>query len=227
MYDFVLLIRFRNCDVAIVLDSTLIPLAIMCIGLVTVLAGTNIIEIYPIELLLKQTKQCTYASLDQTLLQESSISCPCGPCNIAGLDINFFNFEPLVRRASIRWTLVARKRFLLVQCVKYQQKEKCLVFRRASLHGNMLAWQPDLVVAGKRTVLSVEPWYWRLVLCPWLCIAKAISLQGTPWAEENISDARINLTCRNNRTLSAVQHNCHNILYCRFLHLPHVCIYPL
>jgi hypothetical protein len=32
-------------------------------------------------------------------------------------------FEPLVRRASIRLKLVARKRFSLVQCVKYQQKK--------------------------------------------------------------------------------------------------------
>jgi hypothetical protein len=32
-----------------------------------------------------------------------------------------------------------------------------MVVRRASLHGNLLARQLDLVVPGKRTVLSVEP----------------------------------------------------------------------
>jgi hypothetical protein len=59
--------------------------------------------------------------------------------------------------------LIARKRFSLVQCVKYQQqlnnkKAKYLVVHQASLHGNLLAQQPDLVVLGKQTVLSVEPW---------------------------------------------------------------------
>jgi hypothetical protein len=34
---------------------------------------------------------------------------------------------------------------------------KYLVVRQASLHRNRLAQQPDLVVSGKRTVLSVEP----------------------------------------------------------------------
>jgi hypothetical protein len=39
------------------------------------------------------------------------------------------------------------------------QKSKQLVIRRASLHGNLLALQTDLVAPGKRTVLSAEPWY--------------------------------------------------------------------
>jgi hypothetical protein len=37
------------------------------------------------------------------------------------------------------------------------KKAKYFVVRRASLHGNLLAQQSDLVVPGKRTVLSVEP----------------------------------------------------------------------
>jgi hypothetical protein len=42
-------------------------------------------------------------------------------------------------------------------CLISTKKTKYLVVRRASLHGNLLARQPDLVVLGKRTVLSVEP----------------------------------------------------------------------
>jgi hypothetical protein len=67
------------------------------------------------------------------------------------------HLEPLVCRAGIRLKLVARKRFLLVQCVKYEQKSKYLVVYRASLYGKLVARQPDLVVPGKRTVVSVEP----------------------------------------------------------------------
>jgi hypothetical protein len=53
---------------------------------------------------------------------------------------------------------VARKSFLLVQCVKYQQKKaKYLVVCWAILHGYLLALLPILVVPGKQTVLSVEP----------------------------------------------------------------------
>jgi hypothetical protein len=35
--------------------------------------------------------------------------------------------------------------------MKYQQKAKYLIVHRASLHGNLLARQPDLVVSGKRS----------------------------------------------------------------------------
>jgi hypothetical protein len=41
---------------------------------------------------------------------------------------------------------------------------KYLVVRWASWHGYMLALQPDLIVPGKRTVLSVEPWLGYLEL---------------------------------------------------------------
>jgi hypothetical protein len=74
---------------------------------------------------------------------------------VSGED-SVLDIKPLVRRASVRSKLVARKRFLLVQWVKYRQKAKYLVVRRASMH--LLARQPDLVAPGKRTVLSVEPW---------------------------------------------------------------------
>jgi hypothetical protein len=47
--------------------------------------------------------------------------------------------------------------FYLSNVLNYLQKAKYLVIRRASLHGNILARQSDLVVPGKRTVLSVEP----------------------------------------------------------------------
>jgi hypothetical protein len=36
-------------------------------------------------------------------------------------------------------------------------KAKYLVVHQASVHGNLLARQPDLVVPGKRTVVSVSP----------------------------------------------------------------------
>jgi G:T-mismatch repair DNA endonuclease (very short patch repair protein) len=58
------------------------------------------------------------------------------------------------------FNLVARKLFLLVQCFKYEQNGKILVVCRASWHEYLLALQPDLVVPGKRTVLSVEPCHW-------------------------------------------------------------------
>jgi hypothetical protein len=47
--------------------------------------------------------------------------------------------------------------FLLVQSIKYQQKTKYLIVHRASLHRNLVAGQPDRVVQGKQTVVSVEP----------------------------------------------------------------------
>jgi hypothetical protein len=37
-------------------------------------------------------------------------------------------------------------------------KKNYLVVRRASLHGNLLAQQSDVVVPGKRRVLSVQLW---------------------------------------------------------------------
>jgi hypothetical protein len=50
-------------------------------------------------------------------------------------------FEPLVRWASVRLKLVARKRFLLVLCIKYHKNVKYLVVRRASWHAHSLALQ--------------------------------------------------------------------------------------
>jgi hypothetical protein len=45
----------------------------------------------------------------------------------------------------------------LSNVLSMKKKTRYLIVRRASLHGNLLSRQPDLVVPGKRTVLSVEP----------------------------------------------------------------------
>jgi hypothetical protein len=39
-----------------------------------------------------------------------------------------------------------------------KKQYKYLIVRRASMHGNLLARKPNLVVPGKWTVLNVEPW---------------------------------------------------------------------
>jgi hypothetical protein len=39
-----------------------------------------------------------------------------------------------------------------------KKNKKKMFVRQASLQGNLLAREPDSVVPGKRTVLSVEPW---------------------------------------------------------------------
>jgi hypothetical protein len=51
-----------------------------------------------------------------------------------------------------------KRDFYLSNVLNINKEAKYLVVRRASLHGNLLALQTDLVVLGKRTVLSVEPW---------------------------------------------------------------------
>jgi hypothetical protein len=48
--------------------------------------------------------------------------------------------------------------FYLSNVLNINKKAKYLIVRRAGLHRNLVARQPNLVVPGKRTVLSVEPW---------------------------------------------------------------------
>jgi hypothetical protein len=49
------------------------------------------------------------------------------------------------------------KDFYLPNVLYINKTAKCLIVRRARLHRNLLARHIDLVVPGKRTVLSVEP----------------------------------------------------------------------
>jgi hypothetical protein len=71
----------------------------------------------------------------------------------AGLDINFLN--PSSVGASVRLKLVAQRRSLLIQCIKYQQKYQIL----GCPSGKLACTSTDLVVLvvlGKRTVPSVS-----------------------------------------------------------------------
>jgi hypothetical protein len=60
--------------------------------------------------------------------------------------------------------------FYLPIVLDINKNVKYLVVRRASWHEYVLALQPDLVVPGKRTVLSVEPclpvWFKAVTVTP-------------------------------------------------------------
>jgi hypothetical protein len=77
---------------------------------------------------------------------------------LSGLDINFLTTNPSGKckvksgcPKEICYFLFCYNVLIISKIVKY------LVVRRTSWHEYLLALQSDLVVPGKRTILSVEP----------------------------------------------------------------------
>jgi hypothetical protein len=73
---------------------------------------------------------------------------------LAGLGVNFLNHLSVRRVRSYNW--LTERNCHLSNVLNFNKKANYLV-QRASWHDNLLARQPDLVVLGKRTVLSVDP----------------------------------------------------------------------